>query len=135
MFSITPGRNIQNGFHLNNEDGVTLIELMVYMVISGMLLSAAVMAFMGQNKTYNRQDITAETQQNIRAALSLMVAEIRLAGLTRPKRARNLYPRQKIASPLIIGRIQMETGIMAMKRLLQQSRMISMMHIRTVVQI
>ena len=84
---------------------------MVYLVITGMLLSAAVMVFMGQNKTYNRQDIIAETQQNIRAAISLMVAEIRLKDLTRPTRAReDLYPRHKTASPLIIGRIQMETG-------------------------
>ncbi len=80
MWSTPKGRNIKTGFHLNNEAGVTLIEVIVYMVIAGMLLSAAVMVFMGQNKTYNRQDIIAEIQQNIRAATSTMAPEIRLAG-------------------------------------------------------
>ena len=65
MDSRIQGQTIKSGFHLNNEDGVTLIEVMVYLVIAGMMLAAAVMLFTGQNKTYNRQDIIAETQQNI----------------------------------------------------------------------
>ena len=86
MDSRIQGQNIKSGFHLNNEDGVTLIEVMVYMVIAGMMLAAAVMLFTGQNKTYNRQDIIAETQQNIRGATNLMVSEIRLAGFDPAKK-------------------------------------------------
>lgn len=66
--------------HLNNESGVTLIELLVYMVITGMLLGASVMTFLGQNRSYNRQDEIAEIQQNIRSATHLMASEIRFAG-------------------------------------------------------
>mgnify|MGYP001379991949 CR=1 FL=1 len=80
MDSIIQGKAINSGLHLNNENGVTLIEVMVYLVIAGMMLGAAVMLFTGQNKTYNRQDIIAEIQQNIRGATNLMVSEIRLAG-------------------------------------------------------
>lgn len=65
---------------LNNERGVTLVEILVYMVIAGMLLATAVMAFLGQNKSYNKQDIIAEIQQNIRGAVHLMAAEIRMSG-------------------------------------------------------
>lgn len=72
--------NKRSGVYLYNEDGVTLLEIMVYMVISGMMLGAAVMMFTGQNNTYNKQDIIAETQQNIRAAMQMMVPEIRYAG-------------------------------------------------------
>ncbi len=80
MCRLMHGSSIKNELLFNNEAGVTLIELMVYMVLTGMLLSAAVMVFSGQNKTYNRQDVIAETQQNIRGATRLMVSEIRLAG-------------------------------------------------------
>jgi len=80
MSKIAQDGNMNIDFSLANEDGVTLIEVMVYMVMAGMLLAAAVMAFMGQNKTYNRQDIIAEIQQNIRSASQLMASEIRMAG-------------------------------------------------------
>ncbi len=72
--------NNKTGYYHWNENGVTILEVMVYMVISGMLLGAAVMVFMGQNNTYNKQDIIAETQQNIRAAMQMMVSEIRYVG-------------------------------------------------------
>ena len=86
MDSTIQSKTIKSGFHLNNENGVTLIEVMVYLVIAGMMLAAAVMLFTGQNRTYNRQDIIAEIQQNIRAATNLMVTEIRLAGFDPAKK-------------------------------------------------
>ena len=86
MDSTIQSRNFKSGIHLNNEDGVTLIEVMVYLVIAGMMLGTAVMLFTGQNKTYNRQDIVAEIQQNIRGATNLMVSEIRFAGFDPAKK-------------------------------------------------
>jgi len=86
MDSTIQSRNFKSGIHLNNEDGVTLIEVMVYVVIAGMMLGAAVMLFTGQNKTYNRQDIIAEIQQNIRGATNLMVSELRFAGFDPAKK-------------------------------------------------
>lgn len=68
-------------FHLGNHHGVTLIELMVYMVIAGILLATAVVAFTGQNSSYNKQDVISEIQQNMRGSTAVMVSDIRLAGM------------------------------------------------------
>ena len=50
---------LKNKQNLLDQTGVTLIEMMVYMVIAGMLLGMAVTAFLGQNKSYNRQEVIA----------------------------------------------------------------------------
>ncbi len=65
---------------IRNENGVTLLETMVYIAIAGLLLAGFAMTFNGQNKSYNRQDAISETQQNIRGASLVMVSELRLAG-------------------------------------------------------
>lgn len=75
---------------LNNNHGVTLPEILVYMVITGILLAAAVMTFMGQNSSYNKQDVVAEIQQNVRGATEKIVADVRFAGMgliDKPQRA------------------------------------------------
>lgn len=79
MSIIKSNRERRDGCHLGNEDGVTLIEIIIYMAVAGIVLGGAVMAFLGQSKTYNRQDVVAEIQQNIRAATNMMASEIRLA--------------------------------------------------------
>ncbi|MEA3469088.1 MAG: prepilin-type N-terminal cleavage/methylation domain-containing protein [Thermodesulfobacteriota bacterium] len=68
------------GRPLNNKNGVTLLETIIYMAIAGLLLAGFAMTFAGQNKSYNRQDAIAEIQQNIRGATQVMASEIRLAG-------------------------------------------------------
>jgi hypothetical protein len=45
-----------------------------------MLLATAMVAFMGQNTTYNKQDAIAEIQQNLRGVNALLESEIRMAG-------------------------------------------------------
>lgn len=71
----------KNKQNLLDQTGVTLIEMMIYMVIAGMLLGMAVTAFLGQNKSYNRQEVIAEIQQNIRGGTEQMASDIRLAGV------------------------------------------------------
>lgn len=66
---------------INKEHGFTLIEMMVYVALAGMLLATAVTAFLAQNKSYNRQDVITEIQQNIRGAFEPMVADVRFAGM------------------------------------------------------
>ncbi len=63
----------------NKQSGFTLIELMVTMVVSGILLAAMVMAFTAQSRTYNTQEEVTTLQEDLRAALSLMSSEIRMA--------------------------------------------------------
>ena len=60
--------------------GVTLIELLVALVISGILIAALYRTFIGQQKVYIVQEQVVDMQQNTRAAISRMIREIRMAG-------------------------------------------------------
>jgi type IV pilus assembly protein PilW len=64
----------------NSQSGFTLVELMIAMVISGVLLAGMVMAFTGQSRSYNTQQEITVLQEDIRASLSMMTSEIRMAG-------------------------------------------------------
>lgn len=63
----------------DKQSGFTLIELMVSMVIAGILLTVMVMAFIGQSRSYNTQEEISTLQEDLRAALSMMSSEIRMA--------------------------------------------------------
>ena len=56
------------------------MELMIAMAISGVLLAGMVMAFTGQSRSYNTQQEITVLQEDIRASLSMMTSEIRMAG-------------------------------------------------------
>lgn len=76
----------------SNESGVTLVELIIYLVIAGMLLATAVTAFLAQNSSYNRQDVLAEIQQNIRGSREAIAADIRFAGKSLELNSSSLVP-------------------------------------------
>ena len=65
---------------LRKENGVTLIELLVALVISTLLIAAIYRTFIGQQKTYVVQEQIVDIQQNIRFAISNMMREIKMAG-------------------------------------------------------
>jgi len=60
--------------------GVSLIELLIAMVIGIVVLGAMYGVFISQNKTFGNQEQIVEMQQNARAAMDMMVREIRMAG-------------------------------------------------------
>jgi len=60
--------------------GFTLIEVLITMLISGIIMASIYSVFQSQQKSYVIQDQVAEMQQNIRAAINVMVSEIRMAG-------------------------------------------------------
>ncbi|MGA1796339.1 MAG: PilW family protein [bacterium] len=60
--------------------GFTLVELLLALFISAVMAAAIFDFFIAQNKSYSVQDQVAEMQQNMRAAVNLMVKEIRMAG-------------------------------------------------------
>jgi prepilin-type N-terminal cleavage/methylation domain-containing protein len=60
--------------------GLTLIELLVAVAISGILIAAIYRTFIGQHKTYSAQEQVVDMQQNARVAISRMMREIRMAG-------------------------------------------------------
>jgi type IV pilus assembly protein PilW len=64
---------------LNNQ-GFTLMELVVSTAISMVILGAIAGTFMTQTKFYNAQEQVNEMQQNARAAMDLISREIKSAG-------------------------------------------------------
>ncbi len=62
------------------KDGVTLIELLIALTLSGILIAVLYRAFIAQQDNYTVQDQVAEMQQNVRIAIDQMTKEIRMAG-------------------------------------------------------
>lgn len=62
------------------QDGVSLIELLVALVISTLLIAAIYRTFVRQQKTYVVQEQIVDIQQNVRFAISSMMREIKMAG-------------------------------------------------------
>jgi type IV pilus assembly protein PilW len=63
-----------------SNQGFTLVELMIAMVLSLLALAAIYSTFQAQHRSYQVQSETADMQQNIRTAMYYMQREIRMAG-------------------------------------------------------
>ena len=66
-----------------NNRGLTLIELMVAMAISGIVMTGVYSVYGSQTRSYNTQQLTVDMQENLRVALELMQEDLRLAGSDR----------------------------------------------------
>jgi type II secretory pathway pseudopilin PulG len=67
--------------NLKKDEGITLIELLVGLAISGLVIAGMYRTFVSQQKVYVVQDQVVDMQQNLRGAINRMVKEIRMAGL------------------------------------------------------
>jgi type IV pilus assembly protein PilW len=65
---------------IKEDRGVTLVELMIALMMSGILIAALYRTFIGQQKTYTVQEQVADMQQNVRVSIHRMMSEIRMAG-------------------------------------------------------
>ena len=65
--------------HLNAK-GMTLIELLVVLVICAVLVGGIYRLFVSQTKAYSVQEQVVEAQQNTRAAMELLLRDLRMAG-------------------------------------------------------
>jgi len=63
-----------------NEQGFTLMELLVVTVVAGVVMAAIYTTYYSQQKSYVAQEQVAGMQQNLRAAMLFMEREIRMAG-------------------------------------------------------
>ena len=63
--------------------GMTLIELLIALVISGFLGAGVYQTFIGQQHTYEVQDQVVDLQQNARMAINQLVRDVRMAGFGR----------------------------------------------------
>jgi type IV pilus assembly protein PilW len=66
-----------------NRKGITLIELLVALSISGILVAGVYRTFVSQQHTYTVQEQVVDMQQNVRLAINRMTREIRMAGFGR----------------------------------------------------
>jgi prepilin-type N-terminal cleavage/methylation domain-containing protein len=69
----------------NRETGFTLIELLIALALILVLLGSLASTFVIQQKTYNTQEQISEMTQNARAAMDIMIREIRMTGYGTPK--------------------------------------------------
>lgn len=69
-----------SGINDSSEGGFTLVELMVTLVISSIIVMALYSAYILQQRSYYTQDQVVEMQQNLRAGITSMITELRLAG-------------------------------------------------------
>jgi len=66
-----------------NRKGITLIELLVALSISGILVAGVYRTFVSQQHTYTVQEQVVDMQQNVRLAINRMTRELRMAGYGR----------------------------------------------------
>jgi type IV pilus assembly protein PilW len=66
-----------------NRKGMTLIELLVALTISGILVAGVYRTFVSQQHTYTVQEQIVDMQQNVRLAINRMTRELRMAGFGR----------------------------------------------------
>ena len=64
---------------ITNRKGFTLVELLVSMAIGLVILSAVARTFTLQTRQNSAEEQLAQLQQNVRAALDLMIREIQMA--------------------------------------------------------
>ncbi len=62
------------------DQGFTLVELMIALVISGIISAVLYSAYVVQQRSYTAQEAVAEMQQNIRGAMVMLERDIRMAG-------------------------------------------------------
>jgi type IV pilus assembly protein PilW len=85
---------ISNGV---NRKGITLIELLVALVISGMVIAGIYRIFIAQSRAYTVQDQVVEIQQSIRSAMEILLRDLRMAGYDND----SLTSKISIANPIV----------------------------------
>src|SRR5215813_13932232 len=63
-----------------NQTGLTMIETMIYIVLSSIMMASVYNAFHTQQNSYNSQNNAVEIQQTVRSGIYNMTREIRSAG-------------------------------------------------------
>ena len=67
--------------HSLNKDGFSLVELLIVLLIISVISGAIYSVFSYSNLSYTQQNVSAEVQQKLRAAMEIIIQDIRTAGL------------------------------------------------------
>lgn len=65
---------------MNNNKGLTLIELLVALVISSLIIGAAIAVHLANQRIYVKEEALTNIRNNVRGALDIMISDIRDAG-------------------------------------------------------
>lgn len=84
---------------INNGKGITLIELLVALIVLGLTIAGIYKLFISQTKAYTIQDQVVEVQQNIRAAMEILLRDLRMAGFDDDSPTSNI----SVANPIVVG--------------------------------
>jgi type IV pilus assembly protein PilW len=82
-----------------NQNGITLIELLVAFVICAIVVAGTYRVFVAQTKAYTVQDQVVEVQQNIRTAMEILLRDLRMAGYD----SDSLSSKISIANPILVN--------------------------------
>ena len=77
--------SITKGITMKQENGFTLLELLVVMALSGIVMASLYATFLSQQRSYQMTEQVVAVQQNLRGAMYYMERDIRIAGYD-PKR-------------------------------------------------
>ncbi len=72
---------------MKKENGFTLVEMLVAMVIGSIVMAAAYASFITQQKSYRMTESVSEIQQNLRFAMLFIEKDLRMAGFNPKKEA------------------------------------------------
>jgi type II secretory pathway component PulJ len=72
--------------------GITLIELLVVLVICTVLIGGIYRLFVSQSRAYTVQDQVVEVQQNTRAAMEILLRDLRMTGFDNDRTATVIVP-------------------------------------------
>lgn len=65
---------------IKRENGITIIELLVTLVIFSIVIAGTYRLFISQSRAYTVQDQVVETQQSIRSAMEILLRDLRMTG-------------------------------------------------------
>lgn len=94
-------RKIERGAVYFSQDGVSLVEIMVALVLSLVLLAGVGNIYLGSKQTYRAQDAQSRLQENARHALEILTHDIRLAGYMGCQSSGTVKPGVLANSPLV----------------------------------
>jgi Tfp pilus assembly protein PilW len=81
------------------ENGITIIELLVALVIFATVIAGIYRLFVAQSRAYTVQDRVVETQQSVRSAMEVLLRDLRMTGFD----SDSLDSKIDIITPVIAG--------------------------------
>jgi len=102
---------------INNQKGITLIEILVALALSLIILAGVMHIFLNNKQTYRVQEAFARIQESGRFAMQFITSDLRMAGyagcgskISTPNNIANYYPAPPATKDNIADEVSMFTG-------------------------